>query len=208
MVRAGIFVRNRLALVGIRHLLDAEADIQVAFATATPFAVAAGSVDCLVLDLGLLDEVPEPSRGTAGVPAARTVLLTADGTAVDGRYAGADRTDETQPSDDAPPPLVDAIRRAAGPEPVAAGAGTVARQGVATLSPRESEVLRHLVEGCTHDQVARRIGISRHTVDTYVKRVRSKLGARNKAQLVHAALSASHTRSAPTGPRQRQRAEA
>ncbi|OKJ67257.1 hypothetical protein AMK29_12265 [Streptomyces sp. CB02261] len=51
-------------------------------------------------------------------------------------------------------------------------------------------MLRHLVEGCTHDQAARRIGISQHTVDTYVKRIRSKLGAHNKAQLVRAALTA------------------
>ncbi|MBX9424082.1 MULTISPECIES: LuxR C-terminal-related transcriptional regulator [Streptomyces] len=185
MVRAGIFVRNQLALLGTRHLLDAEDDIQVAFATGTPFAVAAGTVDCLVLDLGLLDELPEPPRGTAGLPAARTVLLTADG-----RDAVPDRVGETHPYDGAPLLLVDAVRRVAGPGPAPAGAGTVARQGVATLSPREREVLRHLVEGCTHDQAARRIGISQHTVDTYVKRIRSKLGAHNKAQLVRAALTA------------------
>ncbi|MFF5783815.1 response regulator transcription factor [Streptomyces sp. NPDC012693] len=185
MVRAGIFVRNQLALLGTRHLLDAEDDIQVAFATGTPFAVAAGTVDCLVLDLGLLDELPEPPRGTAGVPAARTVLLTTDG-----RDAVPDRVGETHPYDGAPLLLVDAVRRVAGPGPAPADAGTVARQGVATLSPREREVLRHLVEGCTHDQAARRIGISQHTVDTYVKRIRSKLGAHNKAQLVRAALTA------------------
>ncbi|MFE9737698.1 DNA-binding response regulator [Streptomyces sp. NPDC006477] len=185
MVRAGIFVRNQLALLGTRHLLDAEDDIQVAFATGTPFAVAAGTVDCLVLDLGLLDELPEPPRGTAGLPAARTVLLTADD-----RDAVPDRVGGTHPYDGAPLLLVDAVRRVAGPGPAPAVAGTVARQGVATLSPREREVLRHLVEGCTHDQAARRIGISQHTVDTYVKRIRSKLGAHNKAQLVRAALTA------------------
>ncbi|MGW3631337.1 response regulator transcription factor [Streptomyces sp. NPDC005122] len=202
MVRAGIFIRNQLALLGIRCLLDAEADIEVAFATGTPFAVPAGTVDCLVLDLGLLDELPEPARGTAGVPAARTVLLTADG-----RDTSPDRAGETHPFDDAPLLLVDAIRRVAGPVPAAAGAGTVARQGVATLSPREREVLRHLVEGCTHDQAARRIGISQHTVDTYVKRIRSKLGAHNKAQLVRAALITSRSPSAHPEYRARQQVE-
>ncbi|MFF6870487.1 MULTISPECIES: helix-turn-helix transcriptional regulator [unclassified Streptomyces] len=200
MVRAGIFVRNQLALLGIRCLLDAETDIQVAFATATPFAVAAGTVDCLVLDLDLLDELPELPGGTAGVPVARTVLLTADGTAPD-------RIGETHPFDGAPPLLVDAIRRAAGPDPATARAGPVARQGVATLSPREREVLGHLVEGCTHDQAARRIGISQHTVDTYVKRIRSKLGAHNKAQLVRAALTAPRVQPARTEFRQRQQVE-
>ncbi|MER7535462.1 LuxR C-terminal-related transcriptional regulator [Streptomyces sp. NPDC097704] len=176
MTRAGIFVENRLALLGIRYLLDAEADIQVAFAASTPFAVAPGSVDCLVLDRGLLD------RGLLGelppaVPAARTVLLTR------GPETGSERTGATLPLDDAPLLLVDAIRRVAAPGPAPV------RQGVATLSPREREVLGHLVEGCTHDQAARRIGISQHTVDTYVKRIRSKLGAHNKAQLVRAALT-------------------
>ncbi|MFD3530998.1 response regulator transcription factor [Streptomyces sp. NPDC058664] len=210
MTRAGIFVRNQLALLGIRHLLDAEDDIQVAFATSTPFAVAAGTVDCLVLDRGLLDELPAPPRGTAGVPAARTVLLTGGGTGdgtADGRAAGRERMGETHPFDDAPLLLVDAIRRVAGPGPVPAGAGTVVRQGVATLSPREREVLRHLVEGCTHDQAARRIGISQHTVDTYVKRIRSKLGAHNKAQLVRAALTAPRTPFPPIESRQRQQVE-
>lgn len=206
MVRAGIFVRNQLALLGIRYLLDAEADIQVAFATDTPFEVASGTVDCLVLDLGLLDELPGPAHGTAGVPAARTVLLTADGTTA-GRDTGPDRMGETHPFDDAPLLLVDAIRRVAGPGPAPAGAATAARQGVATLSPREREVLRHLVEGCTHDQAAQRIGISQHTVDTYVKRIRSKLGAHNKAQLVRAALTAPRAHSAHTDTRQRQQVE-
>ncbi|MFD9608442.1 response regulator transcription factor [Streptomyces sp. NPDC059083] len=171
MTRAGIFVENQLALLGIRYLLDAEADIQVAFAASTPFAVAPGSVDCLVLDLGLLGE------SAPAVPAARTVLLTR------GPETGTERTGAALPFDDAPLLLVAAVRRVAAPGPAPV------RQGVATLSPREREVLGHLVEGCTHDQAARRIGISQHTVDTYVKRIRSKLGAHNKAQLVRAALT-------------------
>ncbi len=203
MVRAGIFVRNQLALLGIRYLLDAEADIQVAFATGTPFAVAADTVDCLVLDLSLFDALPEPLRGTAGVPAARTVLLTADGTAAR-RDMGPAGVAETHRFDDAPLLLVGAVRRVSDPGSAPAGAGAIGRQGVATLSPREREVLRHLVEGCTHDQAARRLGISRHTVDTYVKRIRSKLGAHNKAQLVRAALTAPRTQPAHTESRQRQ----
>ncbi|MFI1656510.1 response regulator transcription factor [Streptomyces sp. NPDC020472] len=203
MTRAGIFVENQLALLGIRYLLDAEADIQVAFATSTPFAVAPGSVDCLVVDRGLLGELPP------AVPAARTVLLTEgpETAREGGRKAGSgtgrgpERTGATLPFDDAPLLLVDAIRRVAAPGPAPV------RQGVATLSPREREVLGHLVEGCTHDQAARRIGISQHTVDTYVKRIRSKLGAHNKAQLVRAALTTPRAPSAHPEPRQRQQVE-
>ncbi|MFD6247053.1 helix-turn-helix transcriptional regulator, partial [Streptomyces roseolus] len=57
------------------------------------------------------------------------------------------------------------------------------------LSARERQVLHMLAQGLTHDQTARRLGISRHTVDTYVKRVRGKLGLGNKAELVRAAMA-------------------
>ena len=57
------------------------------------------------------------------------------------------------------------------------------------LSDREKQVLSQLSAGLTHGQIARRLAISRHTVDTYVKRIRSKLGAGNKAELTRAAVS-------------------
>lgn len=57
-----------------------------------------------------------------------------------------------------------------------------------SLSPREREVLTYIADGYTHEQTARRIGISRHTVDTYIKRVRSKLTVGNKAELTRLAL--------------------
>lgn len=56
------------------------------------------------------------------------------------------------------------------------------------LSEREEQVLWQVSRGLTHGQIAMRLGISRHTVDTYVKRLRAKLGAGNKAQLTRAAL--------------------
>lgn len=58
------------------------------------------------------------------------------------------------------------------------------------LSGREEQVLRLIAHGITHEQIAIRLGISPHTVDTYVKRIRSKLGAGNKAELTRAALLA------------------
>ncbi|MGH3217148.1 MAG: response regulator transcription factor [Streptosporangiaceae bacterium] len=59
---------------------------------------------------------------------------------------------------------------------------------VLQLSEREEQVLRQIAHGLTHGQIATRLGISRHTVDTYVKRIRSKLGVGNKAELTRAAL--------------------
>lgn len=58
----------------------------------------------------------------------------------------------------------------------------------AALSEREEQVLRQISAGLTHSQIATRLGISSHTVDTYVKRIRAKLGAGNKAELTRAAL--------------------
>jgi DNA-binding NarL/FixJ family response regulator len=56
------------------------------------------------------------------------------------------------------------------------------------LSEREEQVLGQISRGLTHGQIATRLGISPHTVDTYVKRIRAKLGAGNKAELTRAAL--------------------
>ncbi|WP_206060684.1 helix-turn-helix transcriptional regulator [Nonomuraea basaltis] len=56
------------------------------------------------------------------------------------------------------------------------------------LSGREEQVLRQISRGLTHGQIATRLGISPHTVDTYVKRIRTKLGVGNKAELTRAAL--------------------
>ncbi|GAB3988805.1 hypothetical protein GCM10029978_112160 [Actinoallomurus acanthiterrae] len=60
--------------------------------------------------------------------------------------------------------------------------------GSSVLTARENEVLAHIAAGHTHGQVARMLGISQHTVDTYVKRVRKKLRLGNKADLTRAAM--------------------
>jgi DNA-binding NarL/FixJ family response regulator len=56
------------------------------------------------------------------------------------------------------------------------------------LSGREEQVLGQISRGLTHGQIATRLGISPHTVDTYVKRIRAKLGVGNKAELTRIAL--------------------
>ncbi|MCW6007305.1 helix-turn-helix transcriptional regulator [Micromonospora sp. CPCC 205371] len=60
--------------------------------------------------------------------------------------------------------------------------------GAPELSTREQQVLQQIALGLTHRQIGRRLGISQHTVDTYVKRIRAKLGLGNKAELTRAAL--------------------
>jgi DNA-binding NarL/FixJ family response regulator len=56
------------------------------------------------------------------------------------------------------------------------------------LAPRESETLGLLAVGLTHREIAGRMGLTEATVSTYVKRIRSKLNARNKAELTRVAI--------------------
>lgn len=56
------------------------------------------------------------------------------------------------------------------------------------LAPREEEALRLIAQGFTQSQTATRMRVSPGTVDTYVKRIRKKLGAGNKADLTRRAI--------------------
>ncbi|UNO44108.1 helix-turn-helix transcriptional regulator [Streptomyces sp. MST-110588] len=58
------------------------------------------------------------------------------------------------------------------------------------LSEREREVLAHLAAGCTYGTIARRMGLSSHTVDTYIRRIRGKTGVANRVELTLLALAA------------------
>ncbi|MFI6776088.1 response regulator transcription factor [Nocardia sp. NPDC050412] len=53
----------------------------------------------------------------------------------------------------------------------------------ALLSGREREVVVHIAEGLTYAAVAHRMGLSRHTIDTYLRRVRRKTGVTSLAEL-------------------------
>ena len=56
------------------------------------------------------------------------------------------------------------------------------------LAPREEETLRYIAQGFTHAQTASRMGVSQATVETYIKRIRGKLGLGNKADLTRKAI--------------------
>ncbi|MFF5076587.1 response regulator transcription factor [Actinoplanes sp. NPDC000266] len=56
------------------------------------------------------------------------------------------------------------------------------------LANREIETLRWVAEGLTHEQISRRMGLTEATVSTYVKRIRTKLNAGNKAELTRRAI--------------------
>ncbi|WP_330328702.1 helix-turn-helix transcriptional regulator [Streptomyces sp. NBC_00536] len=57
------------------------------------------------------------------------------------------------------------------------------------LAPREQEALRYIAAGCTYVQTARSMGLSRHTVDAYLRRIRAKLNINTTAEMVRLAIS-------------------
>lgn len=73
-----------------------------------------------------------------------------------------------------PPPV-------ARPQPLATGTEVAP-------SSREAELLRMVARGHTLDEVARSMGVSRHTVRTFVRRVYAKLQVTTQAEAVSAAL--------------------
>ena len=62
------------------------------------------------------------------------------------------------------------------------------RPAARALTPREHQTLLYLAQGLTLRQAAVRMGVRTTTADTYLKRIREKLGPGNRAMLVRRAL--------------------
>lgn len=60
---------------------------------------------------------------------------------------------------------------------------------IESLSPREREILRCVVDGLDARSIAARVGVTHATARNYVQRILTKLGVRNKAEAVNVALS-------------------
>ena len=80
-------------------------------------------------------------------------------------------------------------RRYLSPDAAAAFARWQARErnASASLNAKEMEVLRQIAQGATLSEIATAMNLSDKTVANYQTLLRQKLGARNAAQLVHAA---------------------
>ncbi len=53
---------------------------------------------------------------------------------------------------------------------------------LATLTPREREVLRLLAEGLTDHEIAQALTLSPRTIESHVSSILHKLGVRNRAE--------------------------
>lgn len=67
------------------------------------------------------------------------------------------------------------------------------RARVATLTPREREVMDLVASGAHNKVIARELGISQRTVEAHRARVMEKMGCRSVAELVRMALHAAET---------------
>jgi DNA-binding NarL/FixJ family response regulator len=71
--------------------------------------------------------------------------------------------------------------------PEAVPAPALAHEGEALLSPQERQVLTYSAKGFSFEEIARMLGVSRHTVMTYVKRSYRKLQVHSKTEAIYEA---------------------
>jgi FixJ family two-component response regulator len=76
----------------------------------------------------------------------------------------------------------------------------IIRTRLATLTPREREVLEHVVAGQLNKQIAADLGIGEKTVKVHRGRVMEKMGVELLADLVRVALRAGILDQSPMGP--------
>ncbi len=87
--------------------------------------------------------------------------------------------------------LVSAYRGAARADPVApVGTTSVTQASIASLSPRELEILRGIARGASNKEIAREHGIAETTVKIHVQHVLRKLDVSSR---VHAAVMAAES---------------
>ncbi len=58
------------------------------------------------------------------------------------------------------------------------------RSSYDTVTPREKEILELIADGLTNEEIAEKLGLSVHTVQTHRSNILEKLGLHNRAQLV------------------------
>jgi DNA-binding NarL/FixJ family response regulator len=192
VIRTDILISSPVFLVGLVHTLT-DAGIAIVSSRTSPLEEPSWLADIILVDVDALS--PSDSLDQITDAAKSTAVLVLDNEAgsnsADYLRAGASGVvSKREPGDR----IVDAVRAVTSGclycpgEPETPAPAERPDLAGYHLSEREEQVLRQISRGLTHGQIATRLGISPHTVDTYVKRIRAKLGVGNKAELTRAAL--------------------
>jgi DNA-binding NarL/FixJ family response regulator len=199
MIRVEVLDSSPVYLCGLAQVLPRDG-IEIVGMRSTPYQDLAVTADAYLMDACALQFLgPDGARYVSlAAQLCPVLVLTPTRDYLVQAYLDAGAAGSVSKQDDVNS-LVQAIRAVARPAPSLAWPAPeqAARPGTG-LSSRESQVLRYIACGYTHGQVARRLGISPHTVNTYVKRIRAKLVVGNKAELTRAALLGSHVHWAAT----------
>ncbi len=192
MIRTDLLVSSPLFLKALSQALTA-AGIRVVSVRSSPAEDPSWLADATLIDAAAL---PCPGDLTPISDAARcmsVLVLINEGTTEEHMYLRAGAMGVVSKAESAEG-IVRAVQmvtsgtRVCATTPGPASSSERVPAGGCQLSDREEQVLRLIATGLTHGQIATRLRISPHTVDTYVKRIRSKLGVGNKAELTRAAL--------------------
>jgi two-component system response regulator FixJ len=183
-------VRNSLAF-----LLGSAGYAVRTHSSASAFLVAAASISngCLVTDLRMpdIDGVELLRRLNAAGTMLPAIVVTGPGDvqmAVEAMKNGAMDFIEKPFSDEV---ILDSIKRAverAASQVDADAALTRTRERLASLSERELQVLRGVVQGQANKTIAFELGISPRTVEVYRAGLMSKMQAKNLADLIRAVI--------------------
>ena len=199
MIRIDILVSSPIFLVGLVDTLT-KAGIKVLAARTSPDDEPSWLADAVLIDIDSISPPDDLAHITEVARSTAVLVLDNDEVPDAGRYlqAGASGVITKRASLERIVGAVHAvIRGVTAPVDVDIETPDVERPPAADhsdaqccrLSGREVQVLRQISRGLTHGQIATRLGISPHTVDTYVKRIRAKLGVGNKAELTRVALA-------------------
>jgi DNA-binding NarL/FixJ family response regulator len=216
MIKVLIADDEPLVRAGIRTVLESAPGISVAAEagdgrTAVQAALATRP-DVALMDIKMpvldgLAAAAEIRRNASGI---RIVMLTSFGTRPNAQRAVRDHVDGFILKSCAPDELIRAVRAAHDGQAylspqvtrfvldmiphadVARGQAAAAR--LATLSPRESQVVALLADGLPNGSIASRLRMTEASTKTYVSRILAKLGCDNRVQAALLARDAARTR--------------
>jgi DNA-binding NarL/FixJ family response regulator len=222
-VRVLIVEDQPIVRAGFRALLDAERDIEVVGDAATGRSAVALALrlrpDVVLMDVRMpeMDGLEATRRITGESSLAETRVLVLTTFELDEYVFGALRAGASgfllkggEPTD-----LIKAIRIIASGESLLAPSVTrrlieaytatpepaVIPVGLSELTPREREVLGLIARGLSNLEIATMLQVSRLTAKTHVSRILTKLGARDRVQLVVMAHQTGLAAVEPTGGR-------